>query len=503
MITSGSSALLRKCYTSDLVYKFIIQAITFVNHVIAFRILGISNFGKLAFLDTLMVFVNLIINMGTSEAVGRWVPQFKEEKEAEVKIYTVVTIDIVKNLIVGGVACILLYIFRDLWSSAFSIKDFTSLQALIVCSTILVRVITSPQENFLSLNYQQPFLNKRRLIISIFNILLFYLVYYMWEISVLSMLSIILTTSIVSFFLIGWKYFFSKQFTLRLSYGLRCLQSEWSGMLRYSLSMWLNQFLNHITSQRGQEYFIQILLGEKVFGLYALGKKLALLAEETLLPKSLRAYAGTNGYEILQRDGAPALKRFMDKFVGFIWLAQGVMSIAGIIIMPSALILVYHITDKFSAIYIQAVFFSLVLLRPVTIYEYYITAVKKPLWLNLAQIGLFPLTFVVYPIFINKYGLFGALMGLVLLSISGLVFYAVKLKRVVETPIRWDQYAVYFVESSIILTLFGLFPLTSLYLAVPVALLAIFLHMLLFSKFRIVDFGFFNFQSLKTLLFNR
>jgi O-antigen/teichoic acid export membrane protein len=440
----------------------------------------------------------LIINLGTSEAVARWVPQFKEEDDAHAKIYTLVTLDIIKNLIGGIIVCALLYIFRNEWSSAFSVKNFTSNLAIPVCGIIFFRAITGPQENFLSLNYQQPFLNRRRMIITILNIMLFYLVYYTWGISVLSMLYISLVSTVVAFFLVGWKYLFSPQFTLRLSFGLKILQGQIHGIIRYSFSMWLNQIANHFTSQRGQEYFIQLILGEKVFGLYALGKKLTILAEEVLLPKSLKMYAGTNGYEILKRDGMPALKRFIDKFASFIWLTQGTMTIACIILMPYILNLLYGIKDNFSIFYIQSVFFSLVILRPVGIYEYYITVVKKPSWFLMAQTVLFPLAFVSYPLLIRKLGLFGALLGLVLLTNSALLFYFIKLRGHVESPFRWEQYLIYLTELATVLAVFSFYPQHHLMIAIPLVCIAIGAHLLIFRKFKIFDFGSLRFGQWKT-----
>ncbi len=85
MIQRGSFKVIRDCLVSDILYKFIFRAVALVNHVIAFRILGLKAFGQLAFFDTVSAFGTLIIDAGFNEVIFRWVPKYKSAPEGDAR----------------------------------------------------------------------------------------------------------------------------------------------------------------------------------------------------------------------------------------------------------------------------------------------------------------------------------------------------------------------------------------------------------------------------------
>lgn len=429
MIVSGSTDALKRNFASDIVFKLIIQAITLINHLLAFRVLGLAKFGQLEMWNVMVMFCTILANFGACEVLSRWISAYKKEERGNECIYTLIHVLLFLNIALGLLLGGLLIGFQEIWTRWFNLEDVTRLQALLVCGTFLMHIWLGVLENFLSANYEQPYLNRRSLVVTLLNIGLFYLFYFAFGISVTTMLMIGLISGAVNCLIILKKYLFASDFVWFSRYGFRVLRKDLPEMRKYAGSMWGNSVVGFLSSQRGLDYFILAVLGEAALGLYAIGQKLLSMPQNFLFPKSMRNYVGVYGFEVYHSGGVPALSDYCKKYMGYAIFASGFCAIGGIICIPGFLNVFYKISDPAAARSIQLMFFLWGIANVFSIFEYLISVFKLVHYYLLVKCVSTAIMLLSASLVLRFGGLDGGILLSNILVWGGYIFYLLLLVR--------------------------------------------------------------------------
>ncbi len=291
-----------------------------------------------------------------------------------------------------------LFAFHSWWAPWLNLGGLTNYQAGILSLLVLSRALAVPIGQFLSLNYHAPILNKTALCVQVVNILAFYAAYLLVGITISSMLTVTLAGSCVQLAIYGFMFARTKRGPVELARGLRLLRKDLPEMLKYGGPLLASSWGDLIVNRRGQEYFIQTLLGPAALGLYAIGVRIETLGMESTNPKSLRQYVGTHGFEIWDAEGPQAAKAYINKYLGIVWFMLGLFALPTVAVLPYALRVIYQITDPAAVFYLQCYIFSIVVLRWLPILSgFYVLAIRRASWCALSKCFTFPAALVLYP----------------------------------------------------------------------------------------------------------
>lgn len=434
MIRTGDTKTLLACLKSEMTYKVILKVVGFLNHILAFRILGLRAFGQLAFLDTAAGIAGTLVDVGFGGLLSRYLPLYKSASDGANRIYALVTVALLKTVVLGTACAAVLFVTADTWLPWLNAMPLSRYECAVFALNTLLVWVTSPIYSFLIQNYEVPYLNARTLWTNLFNIGAFYAAYLSCGISIASLLTIqLLTTSLgLVFVIVRYRHFLVPG--LSLSQGLRSLRAETREMVRYTAVLWVSTLAEMVTARRGREYFIQTILGSEAMGLYAVGKKLEANILEVLFPKTMRETVGYRAYELWASSGAKAVRDFLEKYVTLSWLTVGAAVVPGIIALPYILRVVYKITGTADVIYLQFAVASILLLNWLPVMSHCINILRKPGWFIVAKAVTFPIALVLYAWLTHWGGLLGSLAAFTALCIGENVLYALVVRRAFGFP---------------------------------------------------------------------
>lgn len=433
MIRTGDTRTLLSCLRSEITYKAVLKVIAFVNNIVAFRILGLRGFGQLAFLDTAAGIAGAVVDTGTDGLLSRYLPLFKSAAAGAHRICALVILALVKTLIFGALAAAILFATTDVWLPWFHSAPLSRYEsAVFVVNTLLVW-LTNPIYTFLIQNYDVPYLNKRTLWTSLFNIGAFYAAYFTSGITIASLLTVQLMTTCMSFSLLAIRCRHFLPSGISWWQGMRSLRAHARDMTRYAAVLWVSSLAEMATARRGREYFIQTVLGSQAMGIYALGKKLETNIVEIFHPKTLRETVGYRAYELWESAGGGKVRDFLAKYVTLTWLSMGSAILPGIVVLPYFLNKALGINRSEDVLYLQFALVCALLLNWMPVMSHCINLLKKPAWFVAARILTFPLALCLYS-WLTPTGLLGNLAAFAALFIAENLLYAAAVRRTVGLP---------------------------------------------------------------------